>query len=748
MSLTPGYIARSCATLFASLLAISATAMAEPKSDPGAAPPRAAASKAEAAAPSPPDPEPTAGADAALDGTAGGEVIVVVPRKRAQGSSDLLGSETQHAGASLGLEQPEFATIVRVEDSEGERRTVSEVLARSVGVSARSLGGLGAFSSISVRGADASHTTVSVDGVPISRIASTTANLGQFELGSFESVELYRGGVPLELGGSGVGGAVNMRTALGRGSDGKALFLSAGLGSYGARHMRARFLGGERESNQAYHLSAAYNRASGDFDYFNDGGTALNRDDDQTSTRRNNGYDRIEVVGRIRQGAWTLGSRSSVNEQGLPGSGHDPALSAGLHTAHQLVDARYDHHDFFRQSDHFHLRGFSSVERQRFSDPQSEIGLLAQDSIYRTTSGGAGAGLVMPMGKHQQLQVDLDSRIDWYRETPKGDMMRLGARGNRQALALSLADQLRFLDGALVVDLGGRAEALRTRPGADVFAPTAAQSESVRRNIYLSPRGAFRYRLGTDISVKGSGGRYLRIPTLVEMFGDRGVVLGNSELQAEVGLSSDLGLVWAPAEAVGAVDRIYVEAAAFASRPDKPIVFVNRNGLASQAINLEGARIFGSELVASLRVLQHVTLTGNYSFLDARNRSGGSTYDKQLPARPRHRVYGRVDTSFAPGGRLLVLWADALRLSGNYVDELNIFQLPARSLLGVGVKTAIYEDLLLGIEMKNAANLRSETVQLDPPPSDEFQNTPKALSDVHGYPLPGRSLYLTLQWSH
>jgi iron complex outermembrane receptor protein len=677
-----------------------------------------------------------------------GEVIVIVPGKRAEGIDDLRGDETSHVDASSGLEQPVFATVVRVQDSEGERRTVSEVLARTVGVSARSLGGLGAFSSISVRGADSSHTTVLVDGVPLSRIASSTSNLGQFELGSFESVELYRGGVPLELGGSGVGGAVNMRTALGRGSDGKALTLTTGIGSYGARSLRARLLGGTRGVSGAYQLSASYDRAKGDFRYFDDGGTALNLSDDRVHTRLNNGFDRIELLGRMRWQGWTLGSRSNVVEQGLPGAAHDQALNTSLHTVHQLVDARYDHPNLIGKGDHFHTRTFLSVERQRFSDPESEIGLQAQDSVYLTTSAGLGAGLIIEAGKHQRLLADIDSRVDWFRETPQGESMRPGALGNRQALALSLSDQLALADDALLVDLGVRAEALRTRPGADVFAPMPSQNAGVERDLYLSPRAAIRYRIAGSLSVKGSGGRYFRKPTLLEMFGDRGVVLGNSELEAEEGVSGDLGLVWAPARSLGHIDRVYVEAVAFASRPDKPIVFVNRNGLAAQAINLEGARVFGSELVASMRAMGSVTITGNYSFLDARNRAAGTSYDKRLPGRPGHRLYGRVDAAFSPRGRLLVVWTDALRLSGNYVDELNVFELPPRSLIGAGIKTTIYDDLLLGVEVKNASDLRSESVELDPPPSDEFRQTPKALSDLHGYPLPGRSFYLTLQWSH
>jgi iron complex outermembrane receptor protein len=717
LSTFPGHIALSCALLFATFVAT----------------PDLAFGQSEEAEPAPAE--------------VGAEVIVIVPRARQSGVEDLRGESSEHSSAEESLGRAPFATIVQTAESEGERRTVSEVLARTVGVSARSLGGLGAFSSISVRGADASHTMVSVDGVPLSRIASVAANLGQFELGSFESLELYRGGVPPELGGAGVGGAVNMRTALGPGADGKALHLSAGLGSFGARHLRARWLGGEREGSRAFHVSAGYEGADGDFAFFDDGATPLNRADDQVVERQNNGYDRIGLLARGRVGSWTLGSRSSVQEQGLPGAAHDQALSTQLHTALEIADARYDREGLFGAGSLFHLRSFASLERQRFSDPDSEIGLLAQDSVYLTSSTGLGSGLVLEPGYGQRLLFDLDARLDWFRETPKSALGPMGARGNRQTLGLSISDQARFVGERLFVDTGLRVDALRTRAGADVFSGMEA-NEPVQRDWYVNPRVALRYRVGDSLAIKANGGRYLRAATLVEIFGDRGFVLGNTELRPERGLSSDLGLVWAPWDRRGPVDRIYLEAVGFASRSDDAIVFVNRNGLAAQAINLSGAQTLGAELVGSIRVRERVTMTSHYSYLDARNRSGGAAQDKQLPGRPRHRVYARVDAAFEPRGRLLVLWADALRLSGNFVDELNVYELPARSLVGAGIKTAITGDLLLGLEIKNAADLRSESVTLDPAPSDEFRQTPRALSDLHGYPLPGRSLYLTLHWSH
>src|SRR5687767_13767116 len=125
-----------------------------------------------------------------------------------------------------------FVTVLHP-DEHAATASVADSIATSAGAHRRSLGGLGSFQTISVRGASPAHTAVLVDGVPLARIAAVTADLGRFAMDSFGEVELYRGAVPIELGGAGVGGAVNLITRLGRGEHGERIRASLGAGSFG-----------------------------------------------------------------------------------------------------------------------------------------------------------------------------------------------------------------------------------------------------------------------------------------------------------------------------------------------------------------------------------------------------------------------------------------------------------------------------------------------------------------------------------
>ena len=141
-------------------------------------------------------------------------------------------------GSRRALEEPAFVTVVPLDGRNGEQAPLAEVLAESVGVTVRSFGGLGAFASLSMRGSPSAQTEILVDGVPLSRVAFSSLDVGALDLGTFERVEIYRGGVPVELGGAVLGGAVNFVTAVGPGPDGKRTLASAGGGSFGMRQAR------------------------------------------------------------------------------------------------------------------------------------------------------------------------------------------------------------------------------------------------------------------------------------------------------------------------------------------------------------------------------------------------------------------------------------------------------------------------------------------------------------------------------
>src|SRR5262249_427155 len=83
--------------------------------------------------------------------------------------------------------------------------------AESVGVQVRRFGGLGDFSTVSIRGSAAGQVQIYLDGVPLSRAENEVVNLNDLPLDAIDHVEVYRGTTPLGFAQSGPGGVVNAR---------------------------------------------------------------------------------------------------------------------------------------------------------------------------------------------------------------------------------------------------------------------------------------------------------------------------------------------------------------------------------------------------------------------------------------------------------------------------------------------------------------------------------------------------------
>ena len=83
-------------------------------------------------------------------------------------------------------------------------------------------------------------------------------------------------------------GALDLRTRIGRAATGERWRLTLGGGSYGARALRVRFGDGDPDVDRGVTASLGYAGATGDYRFFDDGGTMLAPDDDRvvaTGTR-------------------------------------------------------------------------------------------------------------------------------------------------------------------------------------------------------------------------------------------------------------------------------------------------------------------------------------------------------------------------------------------------------------------------------------------------------------------------------
>ncbi|HSD90718.1 MAG TPA: TonB-dependent receptor, partial [Kofleriaceae bacterium] len=99
-------------------------------------------------------------------------------------------------------------------------------------------------------------------------------------------------------------------------------------------------------------------------------------------------------------------------------------------------------------------------------------------------------------------------------------------------------------------------------------------------------------------------------------------------------------------------------------------------------------------------------------------------------------------------GHRASLWLDGSWQSATYLDQANLMMVPARLLAGTGARVEVGAGIAASLSIENLADTRIQQLPLDPPPRPDLTVTPTALADVAGFPLPGRTVYVSLDWSH
>ncbi|HHJ19214.1 MAG TPA: TonB-dependent receptor, partial [Gammaproteobacteria bacterium] len=84
--------------------------------------------------------------------------------------------------------------------------TLAQVLGREAGTQIRQSGGLGSYSSATLRGSSSDQVMVYLDGLLLNDASGGGFNLSNIELMQAEAIEIYRGATPVQLNTASLGG--------------------------------------------------------------------------------------------------------------------------------------------------------------------------------------------------------------------------------------------------------------------------------------------------------------------------------------------------------------------------------------------------------------------------------------------------------------------------------------------------------------------------------------------------------------
>jgi iron complex outermembrane receptor protein len=649
----------------------------------------------------------------------------------ARGEEPILGEVTVHARRepekTVAQERTAFATVVETSEKTSEVESVSDVLAETVGVQVRRFGGLGAFSTLSIRGSAANQVQIYLDGVPVSRARNEVVNLATLPLDGVDHIEVYRNSAPIAFGRSGPGGVVNIVTK--SPGDKPRTMISASYGSFETRKVDVER--SARHGPWEYLLFGNYMGTAGDFTFLDDNGTPteINPFDDVEATRQNNGFDAVDL---IVKGGYRVSERTALRltnetfykDGGVSGPGSIQSRDASLEQLRTLTHFRSELRGLGTDALDLRVTAHALYDRSQFRDRAGEIGIGREDNDNRTIAVGGDALFTYYWGDHQVPGLLVEVGHEGFVPRSLLDPENAGPDQQRLRTTVAAQDEVYLWGERLLVVPAVRWEWVRDESSGAPAEDGLLEEPRERADSFTSPRLGARLEVAPGLDLLGNIGRAFRPPNLGELFGDRGLVKANPDLRPEEATNRDVGLRFRRSN-LGVVEDVRFEYAYFDNEIDDLILLIPFSRAVFKPINVSAARIRGHEAALSARAWGHVSIAANYTQQDAIDVGVEPwTHGKRLLGLPEHEFYVRGEL-YNDWGRLFY---DVNLIGDNFGDRRNLRRIPSRDFHGLGLSlTPPRTGLTVTFEVKNLTD--EQTV------------------DFYGFPLPGRAFFGTVRYA-
>jgi iron complex outermembrane receptor protein len=610
---------------------------------------------------------------------------------------------------------------------------MADLLGATAGVRVRSWGGLHSFATLSIRGGTPDQVVVLLDGIPLNSPLGGGVDLADIPLTGVESIEVHRGFTPASIGVSSIGGAVSIRTRR-PGAD-EALHGSLAYGSWGTAEATA--FGTAETGPVRWVFSGEGSTTRGDFDYLDDNGTPLAGGDDGYTRRRNNESwaAALRAHGEASLGEGRLLSLAAEwagREQGVPGIDAYQSLSASYDAAPRAMlrgEMRWSRLAGSLAEARVGLDGeYASSSYEDIGDP---VGLSPVDTATRLQATGAVVGLGWrPIAGHR-ISLLVQPRAEAATVVDRIDEPVDPFHAHRATVAAVVEDEIHLASDRVVLAPSLRFDAVRTsaRGGGPSAPPDPAEDPAD-----VSGRLGALWTLSPRWSLRGNVGRAYRIPSLLELYGNSGTLLGNPDLVPESGVNADLGVAF-HAGAWGVLADLRIEVAGFQSRTEDLIHFRTLPTRQVKAMNVGEARVTGVEVAASLRLFERLALSGNITEQHPENRSDTFARGDDLAGVPRREAATSAALDLDPvtlfhrftyvGENLIEDCGKACSTLPSSRREMTV--IPSRYLHDAGVKVRMGPRASATIEVDNLFD--------------------RHVVDVVRYPLPGRTVIVKLEAS-
>jgi vitamin B12 transporter len=540
----------------------------------------------------------------------------------------------------------DVSVITRADIDASHAPDLLDLLRLTAGVDFYRTGGAGQQTNVFLRGTNANHVLVLIDGV---RAASANTGAFAFEnlpLDAVERIEIVRGPRASYWGSDAIGGVIQIFT---RKLD--RAHIAASYGSYRSADGSVGY--GARDEAGGFSVQVGARHVHG-FSSTNSSICASPNDPYCIYNPDDNGLQNHNFVAQAdyKLGSETLSGSAfrSVGTQSFDNGSSGPGIS---HTLDQAIGVNLEG---------ALMPGWS--HRLALGTAREDIDTPAFSSAYRSTREQLSWTNNFTWSQMQQFVAGLDFNHD------RGQSIDSSGFGAPYAAS-------RNNSGIF----GG----WRATSGAVDGEVSARYDHNSSFGNAVSGSGALGYRLSDALRFTASYGTAFRAPTLNELYspGYGGYFAGNPDLDAERSRTAEVGLDWNPDAAN------HVEAHAFSTRVHDLIDF--SGGTKFRAINIAHAAIDGIELTHTLHAGAWAW-TNTATVQNPRNDDTGA----QLLRRPKDKFSSLLETALNDA----VSVGAELAWSGKR-DDIGGMTLDSYTLVNLRASYTISPSWRLGLRVEN-----------------------------------------------
>ena len=467
------------------------------------------------------------------------------------------------SGKSIAHQKKEESMPVTVIDMSNMRGTVSnvqDILAKTVGVTLRTSGGVGSSSRISVRGLEGKRIGFFIDELPMSE-QTDYLDINDIPVDMIDRIEIYKGVVPARFGGSSLGGAINIVI---REYPDKYADLSYGYESFNTHKAQGVFKRNLKARGLVFGIGGGYTTSDNNYTFDSPYREGLR------ITRNHDKYRKYIIGGSFKAKKWWFDEvefepvvvKTYKEIQGIEydiREAHSESLMAGL--ANKLTKD-----NFLTEGLNFDMFNGVVLTKMNFIDKATRRYEWDGSSYPTPSRYGGEVGYNFPSDSDDQklsfinktnLEYIINERHSFNfnsvfsiaKGTPKDDLktLSLGKQVNFDSRMHSWVSgvtyDLRSLDDIFLNSLTVRyyQYTMHTQM-APLFVPGKYDVDLQKNNWGVN--NALRYRFLPSLMGKLSAGYEVRIPSENELLGDGISVVPSADLLPERNASANLGLLF------------------------------------------------------------------------------------------------------------------------------------------------------------------------------------------------------------